>query len=456
VVTIGIAAQSAQELYQRGLVQENGRGDLKQAIALYTQAAKAAGKDRALAAKSLLRIAGSHEKLGADGEAEQTYAELLRAYPEQRAEVAVAQQRLQTLRVKSKSGHTAAALPPTERVPDPVLAARLAAFLWSGAPDRPLLDAARRGDFHDPEALTRHAARMLRDARARALVDSFFAPWAGLDRLKSAKPDPVQYFHVDAALLQAMDTETRMFVQSQLRDDRDAVELWTASYTYVNERLARHYGLPGVTGDEFRRVTWPNASRAGLLGQAGPLTAHSMGSRTSPTARGIFVLINFLGTDPMPPPSNIAPMPEGPGVPAPIRERMTIHRTNPACASCHATFDPLGLALENFDAVGGWRTTDGGVPIDASGVLADGTRFNGPAGLRAALLKYRSSYYVSVTQQLLSHALNRKRKNGRVYDYEMPAVRKIVNDAAAHGYRWSSIIAGIAASEPFQAKEIVP
>jgi hypothetical protein len=288
------------------------------------------------------------------------------------------------------------------------------------------------------------------------LLDNFFVKWLSLDRLKTARPDPLVFPQVDRELLEAMGTETRLFVQNQLREDRDAVELWTAPYTFVNERLARHYGLSGISGKEFQRVTRQNPNRAGLLGHASMLTALSTASRTSPTVRGMYISSRFLGVDAPPPPANIPPLPEQPGdASVTMRERLTTHRTNPACASCHAMFDPLGFALENFDATGRWRTTDGGSPIDATGTFTDGTRFNGPVELRAGLLKYRDAYYANVTQQLLAYALGRK-KAGRVYDYEMPAVRAIVRSAASSGYRWSSIMAGIAASGPFQAKDLVP
>jgi len=455
--SINVAAQSAQELYQRGLVQEHAHGDLTQAIALYAQAAQSAGKDRALAAKALIRMAGSQEKLGADAEAASTYAGVVRGYPEQRAEVAIAQERLTALRSTraGAAGHVEALA--VERVPDTELAARLAMFIWNGAPDAPLLDAARRGDLDDATTLNREVGRMLRDERSVSLVANFFTSWLALDRLKTAQPDPAVFPQFDAELRQAMDTETRLFLESQLREDRDAVELWTADYTYVNERLARHYGLSGVSGKEFKRVTWPNTNRGGLLGQAGPLTALSNGARTSPTKRGLYLWTRFLGMEAPAPPANVPALAEEPATPPDtMRERMMAHKTNPSCASCHGRFDPLGLALENFDAIGAWRTADGRVPIDASGTLMDGTRFNGPAELRAGLLKYREAYYTSVTQQLLAYALNRKGKAGRIYDYEMPAVRKIVRDASAHGSRWSSILAGVAASAPFRMKNIVP
>jgi tetratricopeptide (TPR) repeat protein len=548
--TIGLAAQSAQELYQRGLVQEHAKGDLKHAIALYTQVLQTAGKDRALAAKALRRLAGAQEKLGREAEAAETYAELVRAYPEQRTEVAIAEDRLALLRRKtrvggvsrpvvgndvssvvrplvdsycvdchnarnktggldldavsrapveantavwekitrrlqarrdppigaprpedstyasvvSKLGHALDASYarnrtslPVERVSDTDLATRLAAFLWSEQPDALLLEAARGGELHDSDALHRQIMRMLRDPRSASLVDSFFAQWLSLDRIKTAKPPSSASVPLNAELLDSMDRETRLFLRSQLRADRDAVELWTANYTYVNESLARHYGVPGISGKEFRRVNWPNPARGGLLGQAGVLATLSFSGRTSPTKRGLFVLTRFFGLDAPQPPANVPSLPERPVDPSgTLRERLTAHRTSPTCATCHSMFDPLGFALENFDDGGAWRTTDGGAPVDASGMFFDGTRFNGPAELRIGLLKYRDAYYHSVTRQLLAYALNRKRKAGGVYDYEMPAVRKIVRDASVDGYRWSSIIAGIAASAPFQMKTLVP
>jgi hypothetical protein len=454
-LSIALGAESAQNLYQRGLVQEHSAGDLKQAIELYAQAAKTAGKDRALAAKALIRKGSSEEKLGAGPAAEKTYDELLRAYPEQRTEVTLAKERLKALRRAAKlvSNNQAVQI---DRAPDAELAVRLAAFLWNDVPDGQLAEVARRGELADPAALKRQVVRMLRDRRSDALLDNFFVKWLSLDKVKTAQPDPTVFPQVDRELLEAMGTETRLFVQSQLRDDRNAIELWTARYTFVNERLARHYDLPGIRGKDFRRVTGLNPNRAGLLGQASVLTALSYPSRTSPTTRAKYVMNRFFGVDPPEPPANIPPLAEPPANAAgTMRGRMMAHKTNPACASCHAKFDPLGFALENFDAIGRWRTTDDGSPIDASGTFTDGTRFNGPIELREGLLKRRALYYVNVTQQLLAHALGRK-KPGLVYDYEMPAVRQIVHDASVDGYRWSSLIAGIAASGPFQAKEIVP
>jgi hypothetical protein len=536
-------AQPAPELYERGLVEEHANGHLEDAIALFMQAARAAGEDRALAARALMRAAGAYEKLGRQNDAANVYAEVLRAYPEQRAEVTLAQERLSILRDApvgiSKKGvavpmldrycvrcHNAAnksggldlaslagqqvgentrlwekvvrrlqarrdppagaprpdgetyrvvtatlqqALDATyaanrtlidgERADDAELASRVAALLWNGAPDAPLLAEATRGRLHEPAILRSHVGRMLRDPKSAGLVDGFFARWLSLDKVAQARPDPSLYPQIDADLVRAMGTETRLFLESQLRDDRDTVEIWTANYTYVNAPLARYYGLPVITGPGFRRVTWPDDRRAGILGQAGILMALSTPSRTSPTTRGRFVLARFLGVDSPSPPANVPALAESrpaAAVPGTMRDRMLAHKVNPSCASCHTMFDPLGMALENFDAAGGWRTMDGGAPIDASGTFIDGTAFDGPAGLRASLLKYRDAYYTSLTQQLLAYALNRNGKAGQVYDYEMSAVRTIVGDAAASGYRWSSILAGIAASAPFQMKHLVP
>jgi hypothetical protein len=549
-VSAGVAAQSAQELYQRALVEEQANGDLTKAISLYAQAAKASDRDRGLAARALIRVAGIQEKLGRQKDAISAYADVARLYPEQRAEVALVHGRLTALRRASRAegaaagaidqgdissltrpvfdsycischgaAHSIAGLnldrlsrePFTENLPtwekvarrlrarvDPPrgvarpddatyrgvasrleqaldaahaanratlpaeplagteLAARMAAFLWNGAPDAELLEAARRGELRDPAGLSRQVARMLRSSKSDSLADAV-AEWFGLDRLRRVQLDPAVFPQFDAELRQAMETETRLFLLSQLREDRAALELWTANYTYVNERLARHYGLAGVSGREFVRVTWPDGNRAGLLGQAGPLTGTSQSSRTSLTTRGVYVLTRFLGIDAPNPPANVPALAERPGTSqGALRDRMTAHRTNPACASCHTLFDPLGLALENFDATGAWRTTDGGAPIDASGAFIDGAPFNGPVEFRAGLLRYRDAYYAGVTRLLLAHALNRKGRGGRVYDYEMPAVRKIVRDAAAKDYRWSSIVSGIVASAPFQVNTVVP
>lgn len=252
---------------------------------------------------------------------------------------------------------------------------------------------------------------------------------------------------------QALGTETRLFVESQIREDRNALDLWTANYSFLNDRLARHYGIPGSFGAEFQRVTLPD-SRAGILGQGSFLTVSSFSNRTSPVQRGKMIVSMFLGFVPPPPPPRVTPLSNDDS--RSVRLRMEEHRSNPLCAGCHVTFEPLGMALENFNAVGQWRGTDAGAPVDASGTFIDGTKFNGPAELRAGLTNYRDAYYSNVAQRLLGYALGRKARAWPVYDYEMPSVRAIVRESAANDYRWSSIVLGIVRSTPFQMKTIVP
>jgi len=344
-----------------------------------------------------------------------------------------------------------------DRATDEELATRMATFIWGAAPDAPLLEDVRQGKLHEPSVLDRQVKRMLQDPRSINLVTNFFEPKFNLDNLDKSTPNPATFLYFDSTSLQAMKTETRMFLESQLREDHGAVELWTANYSFLNEPLARHYGIPNISGAEFRRVTLPGNNRAGLLGQGSVLTLTSQSSRTSPVSRGIWVMKNIFGTTAPDPPPNIPALriPAG-ASPQTIRELMAAHESNPACASCHAIFDPLGLALENFDGTGKWRNLDGGVMIDAAGIFPDGSRFNGPAEFRAGLLKFRDAYYASVTQQLLGYALGRKPRAWRLYDYEMPSVRAIVKASAANDYRWSSIISGIVKSAPFQMKNIVP
>jgi hypothetical protein len=289
------------------------------------------------------------------------------------------------------------------------------------------------------------------------LVTGFFEPKFNLDNLDKSSPDPASFPQFDPTSLQAMRIETRMFLDSQVKEDHGALELWTANYSFLNEPLARHYGIPNVTGAEFRRVTLPGNNRAGLLGQGSVLTLTSQSSRTSPVSRGAWVLKNIFGTTAPDPPPNVPALRIPAGTPPQtMRELLAAHESNPACANCHAIFDPLGFALENFDGVGQWRNLDGGAMIDASGTFPDGSRFNGPAEFRAGLLKFRDAYTTSMTQQLLGYALGRKARSWRLFDYEMPAVRAILKDSAASDYRWSSIISGIVKSAPFQMKNIVP
>ncbi len=329
------------------------------------------------------------------------------------------------------------------------LASRLSFFLWSSIPDDELLELAARGALQDPGVLERQVRRMLADRRAQALVDNFAGQWLSIRNVQGLVPDPNLFPGFDENLREAFRRETELFVESQLRADRSVVELLTADYTFLNQRLARHYGIPGVRGSRFRRVTLTDERRGGLLGHGSILAVTSYGNRTSPVLRAKWVLENLLGTPPPPPPADVPGLPDSGehGEPQTVRERLARHRRNPVCASCHAPMDPLGFALENFDAVGKWRTHDAGLPVDASGVLADGTRFDGPAELRAALAARREQFVETFTEKLLTYALGRG-----LEAYDRPVVRAIAREAAADDYRWSAIILGIARSTPFRMR----
>jgi mono/diheme cytochrome c family protein len=336
------------------------------------------------------------------------------------------------------------------RISDIELASRLSFFLWSSIPDDELLDAAERGTLKDRAVLERHVRRMLRDPRARTLVDNFASQWLQLRDLRNVVPDPDLFAEFDENLREGFRTETELFVDSQLRDDRAIPELLTANYTFLNERLARHYRVPGVTGSRFRRVTWPSAQRSGLLGHGSVLTITSYPNRTSPVLRGKWLLENILGTPPPPPPPDVPALSDKgeDGQRQSVRQRLEAHRRNPACATCHAQMDPLGFALERFDAIGGARSLDeGNTPIDASGSLPDGATFDGLEGLRALLAGRQEQFVTTVTERLMAYALGR----GVEY-YDRPTVRRIVRDAAGSGFRWSSVVIGIVSSTPFQMR----
>ena len=330
------------------------------------------------------------------------------------------------------------------------LASRLSFFLWSSIPDDQLLDAAETGTLGDPAELERQVLRMLADDKADALVSSFVAQWLHLRRMRTVTPDVNAFPDFDENLRDALLRETEMFVESQLQEDRSVVDLLDADYTFVNERLARHYGIPNVYGSRFRRVDLPD-ERRGLLGHGSILTVTSPATRTSPVVRGKWVLENVLGAPPPPPPPDVPDLPEraGDGRGASLRARLEAHRANPVCSGCHARMDPLGFALENFDAVGRWRAADAaGAPIDTAGVLPDGTAVAGFAGLRDLLLERREEFVTTVVEKLLTYALGR----GVEY-YDRPAVRAIVREAAPHDYRWSALILGVARSLPFQMRK---
>jgi hypothetical protein len=334
------------------------------------------------------------------------------------------------------------------------LASRLSFFLWSSIPDDELLDLAERGVLRDPAMLARQVERMVRDPRADALLSNFFGQWLYLRNVRTTAPDPDAFPDFDENLREAFQRETELFLQAQIRDDRSLLDLVTADYTYANERLARHYGIPGVRGNRFRRVTVPDTRRAGLLGHGSILMVTSYANRTSPTVRGKWILESLLGAPPPAPPPDVpalAEADEATGAAVSVRGRLERHRQNPVCASCHAGMDPLGLALENFDAIGRWRTTDGGTAIDAVASLPGGTIVAGPAGVRDLLLDRRERFVQTVTEKLLTYALGRGLSH-----HDAPAVRQIARQAAGHDYRWSSVLAGIVTSAPFQMRRSLP
>jgi len=336
------------------------------------------------------------------------------------------------------------------RLSDLEVASRLSFFVWSSVPDEHLLDLAESKQLTRPATLDREVRRMLADPRAaRALVDGFAAQWLNLRRLSEVVVDPDRYPTYDDSLLQAFERETELFLASNLREDRSVVELLNANYSFVNERLARHYGIAGVYGSRFRRVALPNPEqRGGLLAHGSVLATTSYPDRTSPVLRGKFLLNNILGLPSPPPPpgvdTNLAEV-KANVTPPTIRERLAQHRTNPSCASCHAVIDPLGFALEHYDAIGAWRTTDeSGRPVDAAASTLSGAKLDGLAGLRGLLLAEPEQFPRTVTEKLMAYALGR-----RLEYYDRPAVRAIVRDAASSDYRWSALIAGIVKSPAF-------
>ena len=334
------------------------------------------------------------------------------------------------------------------------VASRLSFFLWSSIPDDRLLSLAERGQLTERATLEREVRRMLADPRAAdALVNNFAAQWLNLRRVDEVVVDPIRYPNYDLSLMQGFRRETELFVASTLREDRSVVDLLDADYTFVNERLARHYGIPGVYGSRFRRVQLPNHDqRGGLLAQGALLATTSYPDRTSPVLRGKWLLNNIFGLPVPPPPpgvdTNLAEIKPG-AMPTTIRERLAQHRQIPSCNSCHSVIDPLGFALENFDVIGAWRTIDeAGKPVDASGTTIGGAKVDGLTGLRALLLDQPEQFPRTVTEKLLSYALGR-----RLEYYDRPAVRTIVRDAASQNYRWSSLVLGIVNSPGFLMRE---
>lgn len=331
---------------------------------------------------------------------------------------------------------------------DVALASRLSFFLWSSPPDDELINLAAQGKLRDHATLDQQVRRMLQDPRAATLVDNFAAQWLFLRNLKNFSPDLGTFPDFDDNLRNSMEEETRLFFQSIIREDRSVMDLLNADYTFVNERLARHYGIPNIYGDQFRRVTIDSPDRRGLLGQASILAVTSYPNRTSAVQRGKWVLTNILGIPPTPPPPNVPPLKENAdAAPKSLRERMEAHRADPVCAGCHKVMDPFGFALENFDAVGHWRTEDDGSRIDASVTLYNGAKIDGPAALDKMLAAKPDVFTGVMAEKLLTYALGR----GVQYS-DMPAVRGIVSQAREHNYRFSSLVLAIAESTPFEMK----
>jgi len=339
--------------------------------------------------------------------------------------------------------------PGAHRVSDLELASRLSFFLWSSIPDDRLLQLASDGSLKRPGILEGEVRRMLGDSKSSALVENFAGQWLRLRNLPNVSPNSDLFPDFDDNLRQSFRRETELLFDSVVREDRNIFDLMTANYTFVNERLARHYGMAGIYGTQFRRVAVADPARRGLLGQGSFLAVTSHAERTSPVLRGKWILENIVGMPVPPPPPNVPPLKERANgeKPRTIREQMAEHRSNPACANCHKVMDSIGFSLENFDVVGAWRTSEADAPIDASGELADGTHVNGVMELRAALLKNPDLFAGTMTQKMLTYAL------GRGVDYrDMPAVRAILRDAGRDGYRFSSIVLGIVKSTPFQMR----
>jgi mono/diheme cytochrome c family protein len=330
---------------------------------------------------------------------------------------------------------------------DVELASRLSFFLWSSIPDDELLDLAIGGKLREPATLERQVRRMLKDERARALGSNFAGQWLYLRNLRSLVPDADVFPDFDHNLREAMQRETELLFESVVLEDKSILALLDADYTFVNDRLARHYGIPGVYGTQFRRVPVTNESRKGLLGHGSVLALTSQNNRTSPVLRGKYVLTNVLGTPPPEAPANVPPLDEKPARARTMRDRMEEHRRNPACASCHKLMDPIGLTLENFDGIGRWRTVDNGAPIDASAQLADGSAVDGPAALRQALLRQKALFAQNVTERLLTYALGQ-----RVEHFDMPYVRAILKESGKSDYHFSSLVLGIVKTPAFQRR----
>ncbi len=333
------------------------------------------------------------------------------------------------------------------RLTDFELASRLSFFLWSSIPDDELLRVAASGTLREPAVIERQVKRMLADPRANVMISNFFGQWLYVRNITTQRPDKNLFPEFDENLRLAFEQETRLFLESQIRDDRPTSELLSANYTFVNERLARHYGIPDIIGSHFRRVDLPaHLQRNGLLGQGSILTVTSYADRTSVVLRGKYILQNLLGIPPPPPPPDVPPLADT-VIHGSLRQRMELHRKSPVCSSCHAMIDPLGFALENFDGIGKYRTVDGTTPVDASGALVNGTAFNDPTSFREALLSVQPALQGTLVEKLMTYAVGRG-----VEATDMPAVRQVIRNAAGAHNRWSAVILEVVKSAPFQSR----
>jgi hypothetical protein len=341
----------------------------------------------------------------------------------------------------------------TYKINDLELASRLSFFLWSSGPDDELMNVAVAGKLRQPDVLEKQVRRMMADARSESLVNNFAAQWLFLRDVEVKEPDLFLFRDFDEGLRKSFERETELFLDSILRENRSVKELLTANYTFINQRLAEHYGIPNIRGSQFRRYTFPEGSpRSGLLGQGSVLTLTSYSTRTSPVLRGKYVLENLLASPPPPPPPNVPSLKtEGnkSGEQLSLREAMVQHRANPACANCHARMDPIGFAMEHFDAVGKWREQDAGKPIDVSSKLADGTVVDGVDGVRDLVLRDPQRFAGAVTEKLLMYATGRN-----VQYFDAPAIRRIVRASAANDYKFSDLVLGITESVPFQTRMV--
>ena len=349
-------------------------------------------------------------------------------------------------RIERDPSDAAAATP--YRITDVELASRLSFFLWSSIPDDELLDLAEAGKLHEPGALENQVRRMLKDERSKSLVSNFASQWLHLRNLDSTTPDLRLFPDFDDNLRQAMRRETELLFETVMRDDRSVIDLLSADFTFVNERLAKHYGVPHIYGSRFRRVEREETSRGGLLRQGSILTVTSYATRTSPVIRGKWVLENLLGTPPPPPPANVPALKDNTvSSTLSVRERLAEHRANQACASCHNLMDPAGLSMENYDALGRLRALEDGRPIDASGGLPDGSKFTGVDGLEQALLAQPELFASTLAEKLLIYALGRG-----IEPHDGPAIRQIVRNSQEDDYRFSAVILEIVQSTPFQMR----